>query len=179
MKILEKKVKIPLSSFNTIAGTGKNGAIVHYRANPKNCRWLNKKKFFFWFRRQYKYGTTDVTRTICFEKPTLKIKDAFTRVLKGHIAVYQSNLKKYDIGKKIDVRARKFLKEKGLDYAHGTGHGVGFFLNVHEGPQSISKFNKVKLKEGMIISNEPGYYLEKEFGIRIENLIYIKKRGKI
>ena len=175
----KKSKKYLYPSFNTIAGTGKNGAIVHYRANPKNCRWLNKKEIFlFDSGGQYKYGTTDVTRTICFEKPTLKIKDAFTRVLKGHIAVYQSNLKKYDIGKKIDVRARKYLKEKGLDYAHGTGHGVGFFLNVHEGPQSISKFNKVKLKEGMIISNEPGYYLEKEFGIRIENLVYIKKKGK-
>ena len=174
-----KSKKYLYPSFNTIAGTGKNGAIVHYRANPKNCRWLNQKEIFlFDSGGQYKYGTTDVTRTICFEKPTLKIKDAFTRVLKGHIAVYQSNLKKYDIGKKIDVRARKYLKEKGLDYAHGTGHGVGFFLNVHEGPQSISKFNKVKLKEGMIISNEPGYYLEKEFGIRIENLVYIKKKGK-
>ena len=89
--------------------------------------------------------------------------------------MYQSNLKKYDNGKKIDLRARKYLKDIGLDYAHGTGHGVGFFLNVHEGPQSISKFNKVKLEEGMIISNEPGYYKENEFGIRIENLIYIKK----
>ena len=178
-KFRKKSDKYIYPSFNTIAGTGKNGAIVHYRANPKNCRWLNKKEIFlFDSGGQYKYGTTDVTRTICFEKPTLKIKDAFTRVLKGHIAVYQSNLKKYDIGKKIDVRARKYLKEKGLDYAHGTGHGVGFFLNVHEGPQSISKFNKVKLKEGMIISNEPGYYLEKEFGIRIENLVYIKKKGK-
>jgi Xaa-Pro aminopeptidase len=163
-------------SFNTIAGSGKNGAIVHYRANPKECRWLNKKELFlFDSGGQYKFGTTDVTRTICFQRPNSKIKDIFTRVLKGHIAVYQSNLKKYDNGKKIDVRARKYLKDIGLDYAHGTGHGVGFFLNVHEGPQSISKFNKVKLKEGMIISNEPGYYKENKFGIRIENLIYIKK----
>ena len=163
-------------SFNTIAGSGKNGAIVHYRANPKNCRWLNKNEIFlFDSGGQYKFGTTDVTRTICFKKQSSKIKDIFTRVLKGHIAVYQSNLKKHDNGKKIDVRARKYLKEIGLDYAHGTGHGVGFFLNVHEGPQSISKYNKVKLKEGMIISNEPGFYKENEFGIRIENLVYIKK----
>ena len=163
-------------SFNTIAGSGKNGAIVHYRANPKNCRWLNKNEIFlFDSGGQYKFGTTDVTRTICFKKQSSKIKDIFTRVLKGHIAVYQSNLKKYDNGKKIDVRARKYLKEIGLDYAHGTGHGVGFFLNVHEGPQSISKYNKVKLKEGMIISNEPGFYKENNFGIRIENLVYIKK----
>ena len=163
-------------SFNTIAGTGKNGAIVHYRANPKSCRWLNRKEIFlFDSGGQYKYGTTDVTRTVCFNKPSLKIKNIFTKVLKGHIAVYQSNLNKYDNGKKIDLRARKYLREAGLDYAHGTGHGVGFFLNVHEGPQSISRFNKIKLKEGMIISNEPGYYKENEFGIRIENLIYIKK----
>ena len=115
-------------SFNTIAGSGKNGAIVHYRANPKNSRWLNKKEIFlFDSGGQYKYGTTDVTRTICFEKPSLKIKNIFTRVLKGHIAVYQSNLRIYNNGKKIDLRARKYLKEIGLDYAHGTGHGVGFF----------------------------------------------------
>ena len=163
-------------SFNTIAGSGKNGAIVHYRANSKNYRWLNKKEIFLCDSGgQYKYGTTDVTRTICFEEPSLKIKNIFTRVLKGHIAVIQSNLDKYNNGKKIDVRARKYLKEIGLDYAHGTGHGVGFFLNVHEGPQSISKYNKVKLSEGMILSNEPGYYKENEFGIRIENLVYIKK----
>ena len=163
-------------SFNTIAGTGKNGAIVHYRANPKNCRRLNRQEIFlFDSGGQYKYGTTDVTRTVCFEKPSSKIKEIFTRVLKGHIAVYLSDLKKYDNGKKIDIRARKYLKEVGLDYAHGTGHGVGFFLNVHEGPQSISKYNQVKLKEGMILSNEPGYYKENEFGIRIENLVYIKK----
>ena len=166
-------------SFNTIAGSGKNGAIVHYRANPKNSRWLNKKEIFlFDSGGQYKYGTTDVTRTICFEKPSLKIKNIFTRVLKGHIAVYQSNLKIYNNGKKIDLRARKYLKEVGLDYAHGTGHGVGFFLNVHEGPQSLSKFNEIKLKEGMVLSNEPGYYKEDDFGIRIENLIYIKKSNK-
>ena len=166
-------------SFNTIAGTGKNGAIVHYRANPKNCRWLNRQEIFlFDSGGQYKYGTTDVTRTVCFEKPSSKIKEIFTRVLKGHIAVYLSDLKKYDNGKKIDVRARKYLKEVGLDFAHGTGHGVGFFLNVHEGPQSISKYNQVKLKEGMILSNEPGYYKENEFGIRIENLVYIKKDKK-
>jgi len=96
-------------------------------------------------------------------------------VLKGHIAVYQTNLNKDNIGKKIDLRARKFLKKDGLDYAHGTGHGVGFFLNVHEGPQSISKFNSVQLKEGMILSNEPGYYKKGRYGIRIENLIFIKK----
>ena len=98
--------------------------------------------------------------------------------MKGHIAVATSNLKKDNIGKKIDLRARKYLKKNNLDYAHGTGHGVGFFLNVHEGPQSISKFNKVKIKEGMVLSNEPGYYKKDKFGIRIENLVYVKKLNK-
>jgi Xaa-Pro aminopeptidase len=99
-------------------------------------------------------------------------------VLKGHIAVATTNLNKINIGKKIDINARKFLRSKGLDYGHGTGHGVGYFLNVHEGPQGISKYNSVKIKPGMIISNEPGYYEENKFGIRIENLVYAKKTGK-
>ena len=98
--------------------------------------------------------------------------------MKGHIAVATTNLKKDDIGKKIDFRARKYLKQNNLDYAHGTGHGVGFFLNVHEGPQSISKMNKVKIKEGMILLHEPGYYKKDKFGIRIENLVYVKKIRK-
>ncbi len=124
---------------------------------------------------QYKYGTTDVTRTICFSKPKNNIKNIFTKVLKGHIAVANSDLDKLTTGKLIDLRARKFLKKINLDYAHGTGHGVGFFLNVHEGPQAISKYNKVKISEGMILSNEPGCYKKGDFGIRIENLIYVKK----
>ena len=163
-------------SFNTIAGTGGNGAIVHYRATKINTKKINKKDIFLCDSGgQYKYGTTDVTRTICFSKPNKNIKNIFTRVLKGHIAVVRSNLNKYSSGNLIDIRARKFLKEINLDYQHGTGHGVGFFLNVHEGPQGISKFNKIKLREGMILSNEPGYYKKNKFGIRIENLIYVKK----
>jgi len=166
-------------SFDTIAGSGKNGAIVHYRAKKNNCRIINNKDIFLCDSGgQYKYGTTDVTRTICFSKPKQSIKNIFTKVLKGHIAVTTTNLKKDSIGKKIDTRARKFLKQSNLDYAHGTGHGVGFFLNVHEGPQSISKINKVKIKEGMILSNEPGYYKKNKFGIRIENLIYVKKKNQ-
>ncbi|WP_075502164.1 aminopeptidase P family protein [Candidatus Pelagibacter communis] len=163
-------------SFDTIAGSGKNGAIVHYRANKKNCKIIKNKDIFLCDSGgQYKYGTTDVTRTICFSKPDLFIKKIFTYVLKGHIAVATTNLKKDSFGKKIDQRARNYLKKNNLDYAHGTGHGVGFFLNVHEGPQSISKFNKIKIKEGMILSNEPGYYKKGKFGIRIENLVYVKK----
>ena len=168
-------------SFETIAGSGKNGAIVHYRASKKNCKIIKNKDIFLCDSGgQYKYGTTDVTRTICFSQQSLSVKNIFTNVLKGHIAVAMTNLKKDNIGKKIDLRARKFLKKNNLDYAHGTGHGVGFFLNVHEGPQSISKFNKVKIKEGMILSNEPGFYKKNQFGIRIENLVYVKKiKGKI
>ncbi len=166
-------------SFDTIAGSGKNGAIVHYRAKKKNCRTINKKDILLCDSGgQYKYGTTDVTRTICFSEQKKNIKNIFTKVLKGHIAVASTDLNKIDTGKKIDKRARKFLNESNLDYAHGTGHGVGFFLNVHEGPQSITKINKVKIREGMILSNEPGYYKTNEYGIRIENLVYVKKIKK-
>ena len=165
-------------SFDTIAGSGKNGAIVHYRAKKKGSKTINKNDIFLCDSGgQYKYGTTDVTRTICFSKPNPQIKDIFTKVLKGHIAVVNTNLKKDNYGKKIDIRARKFLKKSNLDYSHGTGHGVGFFLNVHEGPQSISKLNKVFIREGMILSNEPGYYKKDNFGIRIENLIFVKKNN--
>ena len=163
-------------SFDTIAGSGKNGAIVHYRANSKNCRIIKNKDIFLCDSGgQYKYGTTDVTRTICFAKPKKNIKKIFTKVLKGHIGVAMFKLNKNTSGKQIDKIARTPLKSEGKDYAHGTGHGVGYFLNVHEGPQSISKHNNIKLEEGMILSNEPGYYEKNKFGIRIENLIYIKK----
>ena len=166
-------------SFNTIAGTGANGAIVHYRASKKSNKTIKKSDIFLCDSGgQYKFGTTDVTRTICFSKQKNSIKDIFTKVLKGHIAVATTNLKKFNIGKKVDARARHFLKKDGLDYAHGTGHGVGFFSNVHEGPQSITKINTVKLKKGMIVSNEPGYYKKGHYGIRIENLVYIKKIRK-
>ena len=166
-------------SFNTISGSGKNAAIVHYRANKKNTKIIKNKDIFLCDSGgQYKYGTTDVTRTICFSKQSLFIKKIFTYVLKGHVAVAKTDLNKTNIGKKIDKYARKFLKKNGLDYGHGTGHGVGYFLNVHEGPQAISKFNSVKIKEGMILSNEPGFYKKNNFGIRIENLVYVKKEGK-
>ena len=166
-------------SFNTIAGAGANGAIVHYRAEPKNTKKIKKKDLLLVDSGgQYKYGTTDVTRTICFSRQKKSVLNAYTNVLKGHIAVIQTNLNKINTGKKIDIRARKFLKKAGLDYAHGTGHGVGFFLNVHEGPQSISKHNSIKLTKGMILSNEPGFYKKGHFGIRIENLVYVKKLKK-
>ena len=166
-------------SFNTISGTASNGAIVHYKASKRSNKIIKKNDIFLCDSGgQYKYGTTDVTRTICFTKQKKSIKDIFTKVLKGHIAVATTNINKYKTGKQIDLRARQFLKKDGLDYAHGTGHGVGFFSNVHEGPQSISKYNTIKLQQGMILSNEPGYYKKGFYGIRIENLVYIKKNKK-
>ena len=166
-------------SFNTIAGAGSNGAIVHYRASKRSKKNIKEKDIFLCDSGgQYKFGTTDVTRTISFSKQSNSIKNIYTKILKGHIAVATTNLSRFKNGKQIDIRARQFLKKSGLDYAHGTGHGVGFFSNVHEGPQSISKYNTVKLKEGMILSNEPGYYKKGHFGIRIENLVYIKKNKK-
>ena len=175
-KFRKKNINYLYPSFDTIAGSGENGAIVHYRAKKESCRLIKKNDIFLCDSGgQYKYGTTDVTRTLCFSKQKQHIKDIYTKVLKGHIAVATTNLLTNNSGNKIDKRARKFLKKSNFDYAHGTGHGVGFFLNVHEGPQSISKYNKIKIKEGMILSNEPGYYQKGKFGIRIENLVYVKK----
>jgi Xaa-Pro aminopeptidase len=178
-KFRKKSSKYLYPSFETIAGAGENGAIVHYRAKKGSCRTIRKNDIFLCDSGgQYKYGTTDVTRTICFTKPKPSIKNIYTKVLKGHIAVANTDLKLHNTGIKIDRRARKYLKESKLDYAHGTGHGVGFFLNVHEGPQSISKLNKIKVQEGMILSNEPGYYKKSSYGIRIENLVFVKKINK-
>ena len=166
-------------SFSTIAGSGPNGAIIHYRSNKKSNRKLNKDHLLLVDSGgQYKWGTTDVTRTICFNNPSKKIKELYTRVLKGHIAVATAKIERIKNGDNLDKIARKSLRSINLDYKHGTGHGVGFFMNVHEGPQSISKNNHVKLKKGMIVSNEPGYYLENKFGIRIENLVYIDGNKK-
>ena len=163
-------------SFNTIAASGPNGAIIHYRANKKSNRLIKKEDIFlFDSGGQYKYGTTDITRTICLGKQSNKIKNIFSYVLKGHIAVANANLNKFTMGHLLDTLARKFLKKKGLDYPHGTGHGVGYFLNVHEGPIAISKGYKIMLRPGHVISNEPGFYKKGEFGIRLENMVYIKK----
>ena len=163
-------------SFNTISATGKNGSIIHYRASNKTCREIKRNDIYLCDSGgQYTYGTTDVTRTISFKTQSKNIKDTFTRVLKGHIAVATANISKQKTGSNIDKLARKYLREVKKDFNHGTGHGVGYFLNVHEGPQAISKRNNVKLREGMILSNEPGFYLQGKYGIRIENLVYIKK----
>ena len=175
-KLRKKNNNFKSLSFPTISGTGPNGAIIHYRASKKTNRKLKKGDIYLVDSGgQYKFGTTDVTRTVSLKNSNKRIKNIFTRVLKGHIAVANFDLKKNTSGFQIDKKARKFLKQIGLNYSHGTGHGVGYFLNVHEGPHAISQFNKIKLKEGMILSNEPGYYETNKFGIRIENLIYIKK----
>jgi len=163
-------------SFPTISGSGPNGAIIHYKATIQSNRTLkNGDLYLVDSGGQYNFGTTDVTRTISLNNKEQRIKNIFTRVLKGHIAVANYKINKNTCGSEIDVVARKPLKKINLDYPHGTGHGVGYFLNVHEGPQGISKGNKVKFREGMIVSNEPGYYESGKFGIRIENLLAVEK----
>ena len=171
---MNKNYKFP--SFSTISGAGPNSAIIHYKASVKSNRTLKKGDLYLVDSGgQYSFGTTDVTRTISLDNNSKFIREIYTRVLKGHIAVSDYKIRKNSKGADIDRNARKSLRKIRLDYPHGTGHGVGYFLNVHEGPQSFSKKNKINLKPGMIISNEPGYYKEGYFGIRIENLIYIKK----
>ena len=173
----KKNKNFKFSSFPTISGTGPNGAIIHYKANKKTNRTLTKGDIYLVDSGgQYNFGTTDVTRTISLKNTSARIKNIFTRVLKGHIAVANYNLKKNTTGSIIDKSARKYLKKINLDYAHGTGHGVGYFLNVHEGPNGISKNNLINFKEGMVVSNEPGYYEKNNFGIRIENLLFVKKK---
>ncbi len=163
-------------SFPTIAGSGPNGAIVHYHTNKKTNRIIKDTDLFLIDSGgQYLDGTTDVTRTISFNKVSKEQKKMNTLVLKGHIAVATSKFSKSETGKNLNVNARKYLKEHNCNFDHGTGHGVGYFLNVHEGPQSISSVSKVKFLPGMIISNEPGYYKANAYGIRIENLITVRK----
>ena len=163
-------------SFDTISGTGPNSAIIHYKASTESNRTLRKGDLYLVDSGgQYFFGTTDVTRTISLDNNSKFIREVYTRILKGHIAVSKYRIKKNSNGSDIDKNARMSLKKIKLDYPHGTGHGVGYFSNVHEGPQAISKKNKIKLKPGMIISNEPGYYKEGFFGIRIENLIHLRK----
>ena len=179
-KFRKRNSKFKFLSFPTISGTGPNGAIIHYKATKKTNRQLKVGDIYLCDSGgQYEFGTTDVTRTISLQNSNNRIKNIFTRVLKGHLAVANYEFKKKSFGSEIDKLARKYLKQINLDYAHGTGHGVGYFLNVHEGPHAISRFNKINFEEGMIVSNEPGYYENKKFGIRIENLIYVKKeKGK-
>ena len=162
-------------SFDTISGAGSNGAIVHYRVTRSTNRTIGKGEMFLLDSgAQYPDGTTDVTRTIMVGEPTAEMRDRFTRVLKGHIALATARFPDGTIGMQLDSFARRPLWEAGLDYDHGTGHGVGSYLSVHEGPQNISKKPVMqKLMPGMICSNEPGYYKTGEYGIRIENLVVV------
>ena len=163
-------------SFNTISGFAQNGAIVHYRASHKTNKTIRGNNLYLLDSGgQYFYGTTDVTRTIAIGKISNKQKNIYSTVLKGHIAVSTYKIKTSTIGKDIDIAARAPLLRIGHNYSHSTGHGVGYFLNVHEGPQGLSSLNNHKILPGMILSNEPGFYKENKFGIRIENLIYCEK----
>ncbi|HYE51070.1 MAG TPA: aminopeptidase P family protein [Azospirillaceae bacterium] len=162
-------------SFESISGAGPNGAVVHYRATPKtNRRIENDSVYLIDSGGQYLDGTTDITRTVAVGTPPAEAKRHFTLVLKGHIALSQAVFPKGTTGSQLDVLARQFLWQAGLDYDHGTGHGVGSFLSVHEGPARIAKMpNTVALQPGMILSNEPGFYRTGGYGIRIENLILV------
>lgn len=165
-------------SFTTISSTGPNGAIIHYSPDPSSCPAIDVNEIYLCDSgAQFTDGTTDVTRTWHFGKPAPEQIRAFTRVLQGHIAIDRAIFPKGTTGYLLDVLARRALWEDGLDYRHGTGHGVGHFLNVHEGPQGIGTravFNETSLKENMVISNEPGYYQDGKWGIRIENLVIVR-----
>ncbi|MGH6719233.1 MAG: M24B family metallopeptidase, partial [Alphaproteobacteria bacterium] len=166
-------------SFDTIPGFGANGAVVHYHANAKTNRRVEPGSLFLIDSGgQYLDGTTDVTRTIAVGVPSPAMRQAFTAVLKGHIALARARFPAGTTGAQLDALARRPLWELGLDYDHGTGHGVGSYLGVHEGPQRISKVpNATALEPGMIVSNEPGYYEPGAFGIRIENLVLVVEDG--
>lgn len=164
-------------SFDTISGSGPNGAIIHYRVSEDTDRKLSRGELFLVDSgAQYPDGTTDITRTVALGAQDAERKDRFTRVLQGHIALAAAKFPPDTSGNQLDMLARQPLWNAGLDYAHGTGHGVGTFLGVHEGPQSIAKkAPHVPLQAGMILSNEPGFYVEGEYGIRIENLVVVRE----
>jgi Xaa-Pro aminopeptidase len=168
-------------SFDSISGAGPNGAIVHYRVTTKTNRRLARGSLFLIDSGgQYLDGTTDITRTVPIGRPNKEMKERFTRVLKGHIALSRVRFPKGTTGHQLDALARMSLWEAGLDYDHGTGHGVGVYLGVHEGPQRIAKFvNTQPLEPGMILSNEPGYYKTGAYGIRIENLQVVTSAADI
>ena len=159
-------------SFSTICGSGGNGAIVHYRAqHGQDSEILKDTLCLIDSGGQYQDGTTDITRTVAVGTPSQQMRQHFTTVLKGHIALDQAIFPPDTTGVQLDAITRDPIWQRGMDYAHGTGHGVGCCLNVHEGPVSISKRSTRAVEEGMLLSNEPGYYIENEYGIRIENLI--------
>ncbi|MCJ2046538.1 aminopeptidase P family protein [Methylobacterium sp. J-078] len=164
-------------SFPTISGSGANGAIVHYRVSREtDRRILPGELFLVDSGAQYADGTTDITRTVAIGTPSVAMRDHFTRVLRGHIGIARAVFPKGTTGAQIDAFARLPLWEAGLDFDHGTGHGVGSFLSVHEGPQRIAKTGTVALEPGMILSNEPGYYKPGAYGIRLENLVLVEPR---
>ncbi len=164
-------------SFPTISGSGPNGAIVHYRVTRDSDRTVRPGELLLIDSgAQYPDGTTDITRTIAVGEPTAEMRDRFTRVLQGHVAIARAVFPKGTTGAQIDSFARAPLWQAGLDFDHGTGHGVGAFLSVHEGPQRIAKTGIVALEPGMILSNEPGYYARGAYGIRIENLVLVEAR---
>ncbi len=161
-------------SFPTIAGAGPNGAIVHYRVTRKTNRRIEPGELYLVDSgAQYEDGTTDITRTVSVGLPTAEMRDRFTRVLKGHIAIARAVFPDGTTGAQLDSFARQSLWVAGLDFDHGTGHGVGSYLSVHEGPARISKLGATALKRGMILSNEPGYYKTQSYGIRVENLVLV------
>jgi len=167
-------------SFDTISGAGPNGAVVHYRVEEKTNRPIESGSLYLVDSGgQYRDGTTDVTRTVAIGTPTQEMRDHFTLVLKGHIALARAIFPKGTRGGQLDILARQYLWSQWLDYAHGTGHGVGSFLSVHEGPQRIATFGggDEPLVAGMILSNEPGYYKTGAYGIRIENLVLVEERA--
>jgi Xaa-Pro aminopeptidase len=167
-------------SFPTIAGAGPDGAIVHYRVTTKSNRVIAPGELFLIDSgAQYEDGTTDITRTVAVGEPTAEMRDRFTRVLKGHIAIARAVFPEGTTGAQLDSFARQFLWPQGLDFDHGTGHGVGSYLSVHEGPARISKLGTTALKPGMILSNEPGYYKTGAFGIRIENLVLVVRAAAV
>jgi Xaa-Pro aminopeptidase len=167
-------------SFPTIAGAGPDGAIVHYRVTRKTDRLIAPGTLFLVDSgAQYEDGTTDITRTLAVGTPSEEMRDRFTRVLKGHIAIARAAFPDGTTGAQLDSFARQFLWEVGLDFDHGTGHGVGSYLSVHEGPARISKLGTVALKRGMILSNEPGYYKTDQYGIRIENLVLVTEAPSV
>lgn len=169
--------KLKEISFPTISGAGPNGAIVHYRVTEATNRKLKSGELFLVDSgAQYEDGTTDVTRTVAIGKPSDEMRERFTLVLKGHIAVARAVFPEGTNGAQLDPFARRALWEAGLDFDHGTGHGVGSYLSVHEGPARISKLGNAALVPGMILSNEPGYYKAGSYGIRIENLLLVEKR---
>lgn len=167
-------------SFPTISGSGPHGAIVHYRVTEETNRALRLGELFLLDSgAQYDDGTTDITRTIAIGTPTEEMRARFTAVLRGHIAIAAARFPKGTRGIDLDPFARRALWDMGADYDHGTGHGIGSFLSVHEGPQSISRTGMVPLKPGMLLSNEPGYYKEGAYGIRIENVVLVRPPEKI